>query len=67
MFSDGSGQVVGCHGTDNQLELFYFCTDDEAQVRLKKRLRKERKKKYYIYHYCRYAFLKYFSDQTINK
>ncbi|KAH0818827.1 hypothetical protein GEV33_003964 [Tenebrio molitor] len=45
MFSDGSGQVVGCHGTDNQLELFYFCTDDEAQVRLKKRLRKERKKK----------------------
>ncbi|KAJ3662774.1 hypothetical protein Zmor_007103 [Zophobas morio] len=44
MFSDASGQVIGCHGTDMQLEVFYFCTDDEAQVRLKKRLKKERKK-----------------------
>ncbi|XP_044270413.1 WD repeat-containing protein 3 [Tribolium madens] len=45
MFCDGSGQVIGCHGTDTQLELFYFCSDDEAQVRLKKRLKKERKNK----------------------
>ncbi|CAG9763288.1 unnamed protein product [Ceutorhynchus assimilis] len=42
--NDSSGQVVCCHGTDQQIELFYFCTDDEAQVRLKKRLKKERKK-----------------------
>ncbi|KAF5297376.1 hypothetical protein FQR65_LT01306 [Abscondita terminalis] len=44
MASDVSSQIVGCQGTDNQIELFYFCTDDEAKLRLKKRLRKERKK-----------------------
>ncbi|KAK4873287.1 hypothetical protein RN001_015316 [Aquatica leii] len=41
---DASSQILGCQGTDAQIELFYFCTDDEAQLRLKKRLRKERKK-----------------------
>lgn len=44
LVTDPSGQILGCHGTDNQIELFYFCAEDEAQARLKKRLKKERKK-----------------------
>lgn len=44
MFCDSTGQVLGCQGTDSQTELFYFCTDDEAQARMKKRLKKLRKK-----------------------
>ncbi|KAH1004388.1 hypothetical protein HUJ04_004145 [Dendroctonus ponderosae] len=42
--SDSTGQVLGCHGTDKMVELFYFCTEDEAQLRQKKRLKKQRKK-----------------------
>ncbi|KAJ8983271.1 hypothetical protein NQ317_007171 [Molorchus minor] len=45
MFSDASGQVIGCHGTDMQIELFQFLSEDDAHVRMKKRLKKERKKK----------------------
>lgn len=41
---DISGQVLACHGTDTQVEMFYFCSDDEARIRLKKRLKKEGKK-----------------------
>lgn len=44
MFSDVTGQVIGCHGTDMQIELFLFLSDDDAKIRLKKRLKKERKK-----------------------
>ncbi|KAI4471001.1 wd repeat containing protein 3 wdr3 [Holotrichia oblita] len=44
MHSDESGQVLACHGTDMQIEIFYFCTDNEAQVRLKKRIKKEKKR-----------------------
>ncbi|CAH0548156.1 unnamed protein product [Brassicogethes aeneus] len=44
LFNDISGQIIGCHGTDQQIELFYFCSEDEAQTRLKKRLKKEKKK-----------------------
>ncbi|KAB0792110.1 hypothetical protein PPYR_14071 [Photinus pyralis] len=44
MVTDVSTQILGCQGTDAQIELFYFCTDDEAKARFKKRLRKERKK-----------------------
>lgn len=40
MTSDPSGQVLGCHGTDQQVELFLFCSDDEAKIRHKKRLKK---------------------------
>lgn len=40
---DVSGQIIGCHGTDKMIEVFYFCSDDEAQVRLKKRVKKEQK------------------------
>ncbi|CAH1179400.1 unnamed protein product [Phaedon cochleariae] len=44
MYSDPSGQVLGCHGTDMQIELFQFYSDEEAKLRLNKRLKKERKK-----------------------
>ena len=42
--SDTTGHVVACHGTDNMVELFHFCSDEESKDRLKKRQRKERKK-----------------------
>lgn len=45
MYSDPNGHIVGCHGADTQLELFYFCSDEEIQTRLKKRLKKQRNKK----------------------
>lgn len=44
IFSEASGQILGCHGTDSQLELFQILSEDDAKLRLKKRLRKERKK-----------------------
>ena len=51
----GKGRVVGlatdlgqtvlaCHGTDSLLELFYFCSDEEAKMRMSKRVKKQRKK-----------------------
>ncbi|XP_069680320.1 WD repeat-containing protein 3 [Periplaneta americana] len=42
--SDNTGQVIGCHGTDGLVELFHFCSDQDANNRFKKRQRKERKK-----------------------
>lgn len=44
MCMDPTGQVLACHGTDSQIELFQFCTDEEANTRLKKRIKKEHKK-----------------------
>lgn len=44
LYSDVTGQIIGCHGSDLQVELFYFCTDDETHTRHKKRLKKEKKK-----------------------
>ncbi|XP_059621938.1 WD repeat-containing protein 3 [Phlebotomus argentipes] len=38
--SDQEGSVLACHGTDNQVELFYFCSPAEALKRLSKRLKK---------------------------
>ncbi|XP_037039640.1 WD repeat-containing protein 3 isoform X2 [Bradysia coprophila] len=40
LVADPTGRVIGCHGTDDMIELFYFCTDDEATARLTKRLKK---------------------------
>ncbi|XP_049869010.1 WD repeat-containing protein 3 [Pectinophora gossypiella] len=51
----GKGRVVGlttdlgqtvlaCFGTDSLLELFEFCSDQEAKVRMDKRIKKQRKK-----------------------
>ncbi|XP_076263220.1 WD repeat-containing protein 3 [Rhynchophorus ferrugineus] len=45
LVADATGQVLACHGTDKQIELFYFCTEDEARTRLNKRIKKEKKKK----------------------
>ena len=42
--TDTTGHVVGCHGTDGQIELFCLCSDQDAKTRLRRRLRKERKK-----------------------
>jgi len=42
--TDTTGRVVGCHGTDGQIELFCFCSDEDAKTHLRKRQRKERKK-----------------------
>ncbi|KAJ0177105.1 hypothetical protein K1T71_007114 [Dendrolimus kikuchii] len=36
--------ILACYGTDSLLEFFEFCTDDEAQIRMDKRLKKQRKK-----------------------
>ncbi|XP_023014456.1 WD repeat-containing protein 3 [Leptinotarsa decemlineata] len=44
MNSDVSGQILGCHGTDMQIELFQFLSDEDAKIKLKKRLAKERRK-----------------------
>ncbi|XP_067008670.2 WD repeat-containing protein 3 [Anabrus simplex] len=41
---DATSQIVVCHGAENSVELFYFRGDSDAQDKLKKRLRKERKK-----------------------
>ena len=40
LISEPNGQILGCHGTDRQIELFYFYTTDEALARLTKRLKK---------------------------
>ncbi|VEN48491.1 unnamed protein product [Callosobruchus maculatus] len=44
MFSDASGQIIGCHGTDMQVELFHFLSEEEAKARMKKRIKKQKKK-----------------------
>lgn len=38
--TDSTGKVMACHGLDNNIELFYFCNQEEAMQRLAKRLRK---------------------------
>ncbi|XP_057671802.1 WD repeat-containing protein 3 [Diorhabda carinulata] len=44
MYSDVSGHILGCHGTDKKIELFQFVYEEDAKLRLKKRLKKEKKK-----------------------
>ena len=41
---DKSGRVVALHGTDNMLELFVICTQEEIKKRLTKRAKKEQKR-----------------------
>jgi hypothetical protein len=36
--------VLACYGTDSLVELFAFCSDDEAKARMDKRVKKMRKK-----------------------
>uniref|UniRef100_A0A1Y9H9H7 Small-subunit processome Utp12 domain-containing protein n=1 Tax=Anopheles farauti TaxID=69004 RepID=A0A1Y9H9H7_9DIPT len=40
LVTDANGQVLGCHGTDRKIELFYFCTQDESIKKLTKRMKK---------------------------
>ncbi|XP_063218235.1 WD repeat-containing protein 3 [Bacillus rossius redtenbacheri] len=41
---DPSGQVAVCHGTDNTVEVYYFCPEEHARLLRKKRLHKLRRK-----------------------
>ncbi|KAL5274541.1 WDR3 family protein [Megaselia abdita] len=40
LVADSNGRVFSCHGTDNIIENFYTCSQEEAQKRLSKRLKK---------------------------
>ena len=41
---DKTGRVLVCHGSDNLLELFIICSQEEVDRRLAKRVKKERKR-----------------------
>lgn len=41
---DHSGQIIGCHGTDNTVELFHFLPEDLIKTKKSKRLDKLKKK-----------------------
>ncbi|XP_073835778.1 WD repeat-containing protein 3 [Musca autumnalis] len=43
LVADGSERVISCHGTNDLIENFYICTDEEAKKRLAKRLKKTKK------------------------
>lgn len=43
LFSDPTGTIIGCNGTNNMVELFYFCNEAEVQARFAKRLKKSSK------------------------
>ena len=42
--TDKNGRVLAVHGTDNTLELFIVCTQEEIQKRLAKKAKKEKKR-----------------------
>ena len=42
---DQGGRLMACHGTsDNSIEIFLVCSDEEVKKRLQKRVKKERRK-----------------------
>ncbi|XP_039970684.1 WD repeat-containing protein 3 [Bactrocera tryoni] len=43
LVTDPAERVISCHGTNDLIENFYFCTAEEAKERLSKRLKKARK------------------------
>ncbi|VVD04548.1 unnamed protein product [Leptidea sinapis] len=45
LVTDLGQSCLACFGTDSLLELFSFCSDDEAKTRMTKRIKKQRKKK----------------------
>lgn len=54
MSMDSTGHILAVHGNDNNVELFYFLSDKDAKLKLKKRLRKEKKlvfEKHFLYFY----------------
>lgn len=40
LVADTTGSLLGCHGTDDHIDVFYFCTEEEALQRLTKRIKK---------------------------
>lgn len=40
LISDLTGKILACHGTDDTIELFTFCSEEETMARLTKRLKK---------------------------
>ncbi|XP_039277698.1 WD repeat-containing protein 3 isoform X2 [Nilaparvata lugens] len=44
MTSDNTGSVLAVHGPNDSVELFQFLSDAQARIKMKKRLRKEKKK-----------------------
>lgn len=42
--TDPGQTVLACYGTDSLLELFAFCSDEQAKMRMDKRIKKRRKK-----------------------
>lgn len=40
LLSDSERNILACTGTDNEIELFYFFSEDESMKRLSKRLKK---------------------------
>ncbi|XP_065358456.1 WD repeat-containing protein 3 [Calliphora vicina] len=43
LVADASERIVSCHGTNDLIENFYICTEEEAKKRLQKRLKKSKK------------------------
>jgi len=41
---DGTGRYLACHGTDNMLEVFKICNEEEINKQIKKKRKKLRKK-----------------------
>ncbi|XP_058809971.1 WD repeat-containing protein 3 [Phymastichus coffea] len=44
LISDYSRQVIGCHGSDESVELFHFLSEDQIKTKKSKRLEKLKKK-----------------------
>lgn len=42
--TDLGQSVLACYGSDSLLELFAFCSDEDAKLRMDKRIKKQRKK-----------------------
>ena len=52
---DENRRIFACHGSDNMIELFLVCSDEEVKKRLQKRAKKERRKNgtgKIMIHYC---------------
>lgn len=41
---DSTCKVIGCHGVDNSIELFYLLSEDKVKNNFANRLKKEKKK-----------------------
>ena len=44
LISDSQSKILACHGSDNTIELFQVCTEEEVKKRLSKKAKKERRK-----------------------